>query len=182
MNLEPVHERIAAQLSARRPVMVGLDGRSGSGKTTLAQQLRHELEAGGHTVSVVHLEELYPGWDGLAATPALARKWVLEPLRVGAPARFRRWDWNRDEFADEWWPVPAADVVVVEGVGALSPDLRPYLDVSIWLSLDAAERYERAMRRDGDLYRPHWQRWAAQEDEYLREENPAGFADLIIAG
>ena len=30
-------------------------------------------------------------------------------------------------------------------------------------------RYERAMGRDGDTFRPHWERWAAQEEALLAE-------------
>jgi len=30
-------------------------------------------------------------------------------------------------------------------------------------------RYERAMARDGDTFRPHWERWAGQEEALLAE-------------
>ena len=42
--------------------VVLIDGRSGSGKTSLAADVAESLGA-----AVLHLEDLYPGWDGLGA-------------------------------------------------------------------------------------------------------------------
>ena len=50
---------------AQIPLIIGIDGRSGTGKTSLAAQLEQELTAAGHSVHVLHLDDFYPGWDGL---------------------------------------------------------------------------------------------------------------------
>jgi uridine kinase len=57
---------LAARLAQTEPRLgrtrlIGLDGRSGSGKTWLADRLARPLDA-----PVIHLDDLYPGWDGLA--------------------------------------------------------------------------------------------------------------------
>ncbi|MEG8037277.1 hypothetical protein QP157_18770 [Sphingomonas sp. LR61] len=58
----------AAAASGGRLVVL-VDGRSGTGKTTLGDQLAQLLGA-----QVVHLDDVYPGWDGLrAAADAVAR-------------------------------------------------------------------------------------------------------------
>lgn len=44
-----------------------IDGRSGSGKTTLTERLVARQRLDGVGVQVMHVEDLYPGWDGLAA-------------------------------------------------------------------------------------------------------------------
>ena len=48
-------------------LLLGVDGRSGAGKTSLAVEtaalLRPHL-----SVSVFHLDAVYPGWDGLQST------------------------------------------------------------------------------------------------------------------
>jgi hypothetical protein len=36
------------------------------------------------------------------------------------------------------------------------------------------------MARDGDLYAPHWQRWAAQEERHLAREATRDRADLVL--
>ena len=40
-------------------------------------------------------------------------------------------------------------------------------DLTVWLQLPEAQRRRRALARDGEIYRPHWERWAAQEDALL---------------
>ena len=64
---------------AQIPLIIGIDGRSGTGKTSLAAQLEQELTAAGHSVHVLHLDDFYPGWDGLFDEPTFgqdARTWA----------------------------------------------------------------------------------------------------------
>ena len=156
--------------------VLALDGPSGAGKSTLADELLTALPV--ETTALVRMEDLYPGWDGLeAATLRLATE-VLPPLRRGEPARIRRWDWDRDRYGTVQDVVPAKLVTIVEGVG--SGTLAAASSISALVYLDAPEqvRYQRAMTRDGEGYRPHWERWAAQERAYFAREDPAGRADL----
>ena len=37
-------------------------------------------------------------------------------------------------------------------------------DVRIVVKAPDELRYRRAIDRDGEMYRPHWERWAAQEE------------------
>ena len=164
----------AAPPRAGRTVVLGIDGRSGAGKTALAARLAAELDA-----AVVHLDDIYPGWDGLAAGVALLARRVLEPLARGEPALVPRWDWQAGA-----WAAPARlappPVLIVDGVGAASAVIRRHASVLAWLELDGAERRRRALARDGATYEPHWDRWAAQEDRLIAAEGlPAG-VDLIL--
>ncbi len=78
-------------------VVVAIDGPSGSGKTTLAKGVADALERLG-TVEVVHMDLIFPGWDGLAEAPGLLTTQVLEPIAQGHPAAYRTWSWVRDEW------------------------------------------------------------------------------------
>ena len=158
-----------------RPVIVAIDGRSGSGKTTFAAELSAQLP----DATVVHLDDIYPGWDGLAATPALVAAQVLAPLRRHELAAFRRFDWERDEFGP-LVPVHPAAVVIVEGAGSSVGLARSYADLRLWLEADEPVRKRRALDRDGDAYRPHWGRWARQEDEVFGADNTRERADIIL--
>lgn len=166
--------------------VLAIDGRSGSGKTTLAAAVRAALEAGelpvAPVVPVVHLDSIYPGWDGLADSVPRLVEWVLQPLAEGRPVRYRRYDWERTAYA-EWVDVstdPVPPVVLVEGAGAGSLPCAPYLSLLVWMDAPVTVRFDRAMARDGETYRPHWQRWADQEDRHFAEHDPRGRADLQV--
>lgn len=159
--------------AGKRHVLV-IEGRSGAGKTTLARKIAARLEA-----PLIHMDNLYAGWDGLDEGVARIREWVLEPLAAGETAAWRRWDWAAHEYA-EHHPVPEADWLVIEGVGAGAGALRPYLSGIVWLNSSTAVRKRRALARDGETYAPHWQRWAAHEDAFYAAERVAEHADLIV--
>jgi hypothetical protein len=157
-----------------RTRVLAVDGRSGSGKTTLARDLAARAGA-----PLVRMDDLYPGWDGLAAAVPRLVDGVLEPLRAGRPAVYRRWDWVRGTEGDVR-EVPTTGVLVLEGVGCGAAACRPYLTALLWLQAPLPVRYARAMARDGEGYRPHWDRWAAQEERYLASDHPAEHADVRV--
>ncbi len=167
---------IAGSLTAADATTVLIDGRSGSGKSMLAGQLHRRWAAS----TIVRLDDIYPGWDGLAWASEHIRTDLLEPRRRGRPGRWRRWNWSTGT-ADGWSTVDAGQRVIVEGVGALSRAHRALADLGIWVDTPDAVRKRRALERDGDTYRPHWDRWAAQEDVFIAREAPRAAADYVAA-
>lgn len=182
-STEPGTARPGGPVSAPRPALIGLDGRSGVGKTTLAAALAARL-APHARVGVLHVEEMYPGWDGLAAATADDGPYVraVAALTAGRPAGWRAWDWHAGAPGEARALDPdALDVVVCEGVGALCPGARPLLDLAVWVDAPEDVRRTAALARDGDAYAPHWERWARQEEAYLAAADPAGAADLRLS-
>lgn len=163
---------------APRPVVIAIDGRSGAGKTALAVELAAALREH-RSVALVHLEDLYPGWDGLAEGIHRCAEKVITPLRRGETARWRPWDWAAGEDGPERETQPA-DVVLLEGVGAGAAALRALTDALVWVEAPAAERKRRALARDGDVYAPHWDRWAAQENVWLAHDDAASAAAVTV--
>ncbi len=151
-----------------------IDGRSGSGKSTLAVQLQDDWAGS----VVLRLDDIYPGWDGLLWAAEHLRESLLEPRASGGTGRWQQWDWGTDAPSG-WHTVEAGQRLIVEGIGALTPATRALADLGIWVDADDAERKRRALERDGDTYRPHWDRWAAQEDEFIARYRPRACADLI---
>ncbi|MFC0678440.1 hypothetical protein ACFFGH_11385 [Lysobacter korlensis] len=149
-----------------------IDGRSGSGKTELAGLLGERWPQ----AQVVHLDDVYPGWDGLDAGSRHVHEWVL-----GERPRWRRWDWAAETTA-EWHMLDPARPILVEGCGALSRASRALADLGVWVELDDEHRKVRALARDGVAYEPHWDRWAAQEEAILAREDPRSLADVIVDG
>ncbi len=179
---EPVPADIAAlvaliEASAARPIVL-LDGRSGSGKTTLALALAASYAGG---ITLIRLDDIYPGWDGLEAASEHVAENVLEPLSRGVVGCWQRWDWATDAPA-EWHRVDPSCPVLIEGCGALSHANRALASLALWVELDQAERQHRAFARDGDAYRPFWDRWAAQEQAFIDREHPVTLAELVVDG
>lgn len=154
------------------PLLVGIDGHSGSGKTSLADALARELGW-----PLLHLEDLYPGWHGLADGPRLLADDVLRPLRSGADARYPTWDWVADRPGPERH-LPWAPRLLVEGCGTGASPAGELLDLLVWLEAPTPVRRARALSRDGEVYAPWWEAWAAQEDDVLA--GVAERADLVV--
>jgi hypothetical protein len=152
-----------------RPVVL-IDGGSGAGKSTLGDQLATALGA-----QLVCLESIYPGWDGLEAASAAVYDDILSAENPG----WRSWDWSLGAPGD-WHPVEGAQPLVIEGSGSLSRRNRQLATFGIWVRLDADTRRARALARDGDLFAPHWDQWAAQEDRFATRERPEELADAIL--
>jgi hypothetical protein len=159
-------------MSAATTVLI--DGRSGSGKSTLATQLCRRWSDS----ELVRLDDIYPGWDGLRWATEHVHSALLRPRAGGRPGRWRSWDWTR-QCPGAWHQVDADRRLVVEGVGALTPASRALADLAIWVQADDTDRKRRALRRDGDDFEPHWDRWAAHEDEFISIHDPRRSADLI---
>ncbi|WP_375002330.1 AAA family ATPase [Aeromicrobium sp. CTD01-1L150] len=180
MDVQPLSHVV--DLVASRPARAGdtrvvaVDGPSGSGKTTLARRLAHLLDC-----QTIHMDDLYPGWDGLAEAPGLLVDQVLHPLSQAEPASYRRWDWHAHQWAESH-PVAPEPVLLIEGVGSAALRCAPYLSLIVWIEAPREERMRRGLERDGETYRPHWERWARQEQELFAADHTRERADLVVDG
>ena len=165
-------------LSAANPVVL-IDGRSGAGKTSVARALVAAWPLRGR-VQLVSLDSLYPGWDGLTEGVAAARESILVPHGRGVIGVWQRWDWEASAHAEAHAIDPALPVIV-EGSGILTSQTAGLADVRVWLESPEHSRRGRALDRDGDVYRPHWQRWAEQEERHISRDTPHAFATHIFA-
>ncbi|EOM77101.1 hypothetical protein DW322_12560 [Rhodococcus rhodnii] len=176
MDVRALATRIGARPHGRAGArVVAIDGRSGSGKTRLAHDLAPLLDA-----AVVHMDDLYAGWDDLIASGARLHDAILAPLDAGRPARWRRFDWERGEFA-EWHKLPPHGTILVEGCGSARRAWRELYSYVVWLSVPAEERVRRLRARaDWPAHREHVQRWAHDESVLYGDERPWEWADLVV--
>ena len=139
---------------AQRAVpVVTIDGYSGSGKSTLAAAIARLVS----DWQVLHLDDWYPGWDGLAAGADIARR-IAADLRAGRASSYEAWDWENGTTGATT-RVPLAPTII-EGCGAIEA----VADLAVWIADPGEdERRHRALARDGQTYAPHWQRWADQD-------------------
>jgi len=155
--------------------VVAIDGPSGAGKTDFAAALAERLPH----ANVVHMDDLYPGWDGLAQAVDDLHDQILAPIARGERASYRRWDWENDRYAD-WHSLPAAPLLLVEGSGSGAGRNAELESVLIWLEADRDVRFRRGIERDAEAYLPHWRRWAEQEEALFLADATRSRADLIM--
>ncbi|MER2137458.1 MAG: chorismate-binding protein, partial [Arthrobacter sp.] len=149
------------------------------GKTSLALELAAALRVH-RSVALFHLEDVYPGWDGLQEGMEYYRREVLAPLSAGRTAHWRAWDWTAGHYGPARQSEPA-EIVIFEGVGAGHLAARSLLDAVVWVQAPEPLRKERALNRDGEVYAPYWDRWAAQEAAWAAADPVANEADVILS-
>ena len=126
-----------------------------AGESTLAAALARLVNGW----QVLHLDDWYPGWDGLEAGGDIARR-IAADLRGGRASSYEAWDWENGTTGATI-RVPLVPTII-EGCGAIEAEAEA--DLAIWIADPGEdERRARALARDGQTYAPHWQRWAEQD-------------------
>ena len=155
--------------------LVLIDGRSGAGKTDYAASLALRTGA-----TLVSLDDVYPGWDGLDAGSWHIAQSVIIPISLGQAGCYRRWNWEQG-MPGEWVDVPSGRPLVIEGCGVLRSDIAGVQALRLWIDAPEAIRHERALARDGEMYRPHWTRWALQEERFIALHGGEILADETVS-
>jgi uridine kinase len=157
-----------------KPHIILIDGRSGVGKTHLAVRIADALGA-----TVIHLDDAYHGWGGLAAGRNAMIETVLTPLALGLPGRFRAWDWGRD-IPGEIVDVLPAGMVVIEGCGASTPQSRKLASTVLWVECDENVRMARLFGRDSGNFKDFYDAWDAQVNEHIAHNEPITTATVVV--
>lgn len=144
------------------------------GKTHIAVHIARALDA-----TLVHLDDGYHGWGGLASGRDAMIDTVLTPLAQGRPGRFRAWDWERDVAADIV-DVHPAGIVVVEGCGVSTPQSRELASTVLWVECDETLRLERLASRDRGEFNAFYEAWDAQVNEHIALNNPVATATVVV--
>lgn len=169
----------ARALSIRRDPIVLIDGPSGSGKSTFADVLAQEWPGPGLVPQAVRMDDIYPGWCGLAEGSRDVAERLLGPLRHDGAGRWRRWDWAAGRSA-EWHPVQGENPLIVEGCGCLTRATAPLADLRVWLTASDDVRKERALARDAGGFEAHWDQWQEQWERLVDAERPEELADIVL--
>jgi hypothetical protein len=162
--------------------LVAVDGPSGAGKTVFAGRLADALAAVPGTVRppVVHTDDLLDGWaDQFTFWPRL-ESWVLEPLREGRAGSYRRYSWVRRRFTGRPVRVPAAPVVIIEGVSAARAAVAPELTLGVFVTAPLPVRQARTLVRDGPAAQPYLAVWRAGEEPYFAADRTGERVELVV--
>jgi uridine kinase len=177
----PAVHRVVDLLTTRAPTLgdgrlVCVDGPAGSGKTTLAAGIAATVPGS----VVVHMDDLYEGWDGLPTVDAQLDS-LLRPLAAGEAGAYRRWDWHAGAWAEQVTVEPRG-LLVLEGVGSGSLRAADVTTLLVWVEAPYDVRMRRGLERDGDAFAPHWEAWAADEAEHFVRHRTRERADLVVDG
>jgi uridine kinase len=158
--------------------IVLIDGRAGSGKSTFAESLQQQLFRDGESAPrVIHMDNIFEGWDGLALGSDYMVRFILQPLARQETASWQDWSWVKNQRSS-WREFSGGTPLIVEGCGSLTERAKAYADISIWLEASEETRRERWLTRERHLEKFDF--WAAQELDFYAREKSQSLADLVI--
>ncbi len=165
--------------------VITIDGRAGGGKSTLAEALSPRIG----NAPIVHMDDLYRGWDDAltAQLTATLRDQILNPIGLGKSGGYRAWDWHRGAVG-EVRTIPKHPFLILEGVGASQRIVRRFASTMVWIEITPSQGLERVLQRDSlfvtDLeeYRGRMLSWQGQELLHFAAENTFDTAHLRFDG
>lgn len=158
--------------------VITIDGPAGSGKTTLARILNAGLEDS----TVIHMDDLYEGWDS-TLTSQLSQKifTIFDSSIQSGLITYRPYDWISQSHGSEVsYPLPR--FVILEGVGSGQRIVRPFVSFSIWIWAPKDIRLQRGLERDGEHLKSEWLNFQLLEDQHFAQEQTQGAADYCLNG
>jgi molybdopterin-guanine dinucleotide biosynthesis protein A len=179
------------QAGADHAVVIAIDGPSCAGKSILATAVALRSAA-----SIVEGDDFYrntlpnlspaqrEAMSDAAVVDAVIdwqrlRAGALLPLRARQAAAFQPYDWDADD--GRLAPpktIPAADLVIVDGVYAARPELADLVDLAVYLGVDPQVRAQRYAEREDD---PDWRRfWERGEAHYFSVVRPPASFDIQL--
>jgi uridine kinase len=163
-----------------------IDGRAGSGKSTFARLLQDQVfRETKQSPKVIHMDDLYPGWEGLAqGSPYLVEN-ILKPLKLIGKAQWQRWDWANDKRGGSdpgngWREFDGENMLIVEGCGSVTAQSAELADLTIWIEAERQTRKQRFEARDRGVFSNFWNSWSAQEDEFFQEQHSEQLCQLTV--
>jgi len=156
-----------------------IDGRAGSGKSTLAGLLQNQLFRDGESSPrLIHMDDLYEGWDGLQAGVDYLQRLILNPVVARRKASWQEYDWSL-AGRGRWREFEGGTPLIVEGCGSISRLAAQAAQLKIWVEADTQVRFQRWVEREGND--EFFGKWAAQEVEFYARERSTELADFTVS-
>jgi uridine kinase len=165
--------------SSDQPI-IAIDGPAGAGKTTLAATLSLAL-AQDFTITVIHMDDLYAGWDdalGTSLTESLT--WITSSHKTGKDLIYSPFNWSQNDF-DPPRHCASTSLLILEGVGSSQMAIEEFLSTSIWIDLDPIVGFQRVIERDGDQISESMQGWLDQQGQHFARDRTKERSEFILS-
>jgi len=163
---------------SQRPI-IAIDGPAGAGKTTLAHEIYLAL-APKISVNVIHMDDLYDGWDNaLGADLSAILKYLVNQHQKSSSAQIKRYNWSTSSFGESE-NIEPADLLILEGVGSGDKSLQDDLAALIWIDIDPEIGVMRVIDRDGYQVEDEMKKWLGTQQEYFSQHSTREKADFIL--
>lgn len=184
-SIARIADQCALLLDEKKTPVVLIDGHAGAGKSLFAQRLQNQIfQVAKQLPRVIPMDDLYPGWEGLAMGNSYLVEKILRPLTRGS-AHWQAWDWNLNqrggnlEFGGHR-SFDGGTVLIVEGCGSITSETLECADFAIFIDRDQNRRIEAIRNRDEGRFDAHWENWFAQEAEFFSRHNPKSIASHVV--
>lgn len=125
------------------------------------------------------MDDLYPGWEGLAQGAEYLQRVILTPLLKNGTASWQEYNWELAK-RDSWREFSGGTPLIIEGCGALNSYTASVALVSVWLEADEQVRKNRWKERDGELFDKYFEIWSAQEIDFIAREKSNELATYLL--
>lgn len=163
--------------------LIAVDGYAGCGKSSLATLLAKQLHA-----EIIHVDD-FATWDQEFPWHTRLVNEVLIPIQNEAMTlSYERTSWWEDHHPEKITNQPVTEVMILEGVRALRPELRNYISLSLFVCTSKEICLERGITRDLSTGKgveeitALWKTWQASETAYMEAEKPEMYADIVLDG
>ena len=159
--------------------LVAIDGPAGAGKTSLAAQF-YEKFCDDNTVSVIHMDDLYDGWNS-ALSEQLTRKlkFITDAHQRGEGFQLDIFNWISMKY-EEVRRYEPADILILEGVGAAQLVVRQAGATVYWLDISPEIGLARVLARDGNHIEEQMRRWQILQNIHFAADLTRESADHIL--
>ena len=181
-------------------MVIGIAGGSGAGKTELAWNFFRDL--GSDRAVVVELDWYYRDLSMLDPAEREKRNFDhpdaldfgllhdhIDALRAGQSIEAPQYDYRTHTRLPETRRVEPRPVIILEGILLLAgPEVRPLLDIKVFVDADVEIRFNRRARRDLEKRGRSWESIVSQFQNTVEPMHAAfvepsrRFADLVLSG
>ena len=131
------------------------------------------------------MDDLYPGWEGLAQGSLYLVENILKPIKLAGKAHWQRWDWANDkrggsDLGNGWREFDSENMLIIEGCGSVTTQSAELANLTIWIEAERQMRKERFEARDRGVFSNFWNSWSAQEDEFFQEQRSEQLCELKV--
>ena len=165
--------------SSDQPI-IAIDGPAGAGKTTLATTLSLAL-AKEFTITVIHMDDLYAGWDGaLGKSLTDSLTWITSCHKVKKDVIFAPFNWVQNNF-DPPRRCASTSLLILEGVGSSQVAVEEFLSTSIWIDLDPIIGFQRVIERDGEQISESMKGWLDRQGQHFASDRTKERSEFILS-